>query len=252
MPEPMLSAESVVAGYGGAPILQGVSLSAHEGRITAIVGPNGAGKSTFLKSLTGEVQPSAGAIRFGGQTVTTLSTERRAALGLGYVPQVQNVFPSLTVKENLEVGGFLRRRATARNLERVFALFPDLNKAIGRRAGTLSGGQRSMLALARALMAEPTMLLLDEPTAGLAPKYVDAVWDHVGKVATTGVGILVVEQNTRRALQLCDSAYVLVLGRNGPAGTGQDLLADPEISDLYIGGAAKAVTRTELSLQEEK
>ena len=241
MPEALLSAESIVAGYGGAPILHGVTVQAHERQITAIVGPNGAGKSTLLKSLTGEVVPTSGRVCFRDETVTALSTEKRAARGLGYVPQVENVFPSLSIKENLEMGGYLRRRSIGQNLERVLTLFPDLaQKGVGRHAGTLSGGQRSMLALARALMAEPALLLLDEPTAGLAPKYVDSVWEHVTKVAADGVAILVVEQNTRRALQLCNSAFVLVLGRNGPSGSGQELLADARISDLYIGGAAKS------------
>lgn len=150
------------------------------------------------------------------------------------------------------MGGYLRRRNIGKNLDHVLTLFPDLAKATTRRAGTLSGGQRSMLALARALMAEPVLLLLDEPTAGLAPKYVDSVWEHVGKVAAEGVAILVVEQNTRRALQLCDRAFVLVLGRNGPCGSGRELLADKTISDLYIGGATTSVRRAQPHLEGDR
>lgn len=238
MPEVLLDVVDVTAGYGGAPILQGVNLQVRDGHITAIVGPNGAGKSTFLKTLTGELIPSAGIVTFQGTDITKLSTEKRASLGLGYVPQIDNVFPSLTIRENLEMGGYVRRSRISQNLERVFGIFPDLHMASSRRAGTLSGGQRNMLALGRALMGEPAALLLDEPTAGLAPKYVDAVWDHIIEICQQGISILIVEQNTRRALKVSDWAFVLVLGRNGPSGPGPELLANQEISDLYIGGGS--------------
>jgi branched-chain amino acid transport system ATP-binding protein len=233
----VLVANGLTAGYGGPPVITDVSLSAGRGEITAIVGPNGAGKSTLLKTLAGVLRPSAGEVRLNGEVVTTLSPERLVARGMSYVPQVANVFPSLTVAENLKMGAYLRRSGTAERAAEMGQMFPDLRAAWKRPARTLSGGQRTMLAIARALMLDPVVLLLDEPIAGLSPRMEDAVWDHIELVRGTGVAVVVVEQNTRRALLHSDHGYVMVDGRNRLEGTGEDLMKDEAIADLYIGKA---------------
>jgi ABC-type branched-subunit amino acid transport system ATPase component len=230
-----IETRDITVGYGGAAVIRGLSMSVPAGEITAIVGPNGAGKSTLLKTLSGELRPTAGSVWFMGHDVTGWPTERLVKAGIAYVPQVANVFPSLSVRENLEVGGHLRRAGTKARIRQLCDLFPDLEPALPRKAGTLSGGQRNMLALARALVPEPQVLLVDEPTAGLAPRYVDAVWEHIATVRSEGVAILVVEQNTRRSLAHSDWAYVLVLGVSVAHGPGSHLLADSRLSDLYIG-----------------
>ena len=237
MPEPVqLSAEKVVVGYGGAPIVRGVSLSVASGALACVVGPNGAGKSTLLKALAGELRLEGGAIRFLGEDVSRLPTEQRVARGLGYVPQVANVFATLTVHENLLVGAYGRRTAVKSRVDAVCELFPDLRPALGRPAGTLSGGQRSMLALSRALMPEPRLLLLDEPTAGLAPLVEEQVWQHILTVREQGISVLVVEQNTRRALSHSGWAYVMVNGEVAAQGAGPELLGRRELVDMYLGG----------------
>ena len=244
MPEVVLRVEGLSGGYGGPPIVQDVSLEARAGSITALVGPNGAGKSTLLKAIAGVIRTSAGRIEIGGADVSGLPPEALVRRGLAYVPQVANVFPSLSVTENLEMGGYVLRGSVKPRIEQMFDLFPDLRAAAKRPARTLSGGQRNMLALARGLMVQPAVLLIDEPTAGLAPRYEAAVWEHVIAVRETGVAVLVVEQNTRRTLSHADWAYLLTLGRVRVQGTGADLLANEEVVQLYVGGEATSTRAT--------
>ncbi len=239
MPEIVLSVSGLSAGYGGPPIVEDISVEVRSGAITALVGPNGAGKSTLLKAIAGSIRTSAGSIRVGDRDVTGLPPERMVREGLAYVPQVENVFPSLTVFENLEMGAYTRRSGVRERVDRMFDLFPDLRAAARRPARTLSGGQRNMLALARGLMVDPRVLLIDEPTAGLAPRYETAVWEHVLAVRDTGVAVLVVEQNTRRTLTHADWAYLLTLGRIRLEGTGPSLLNNEEVVALYIGGGSQ-------------
>jgi ABC-type branched-subunit amino acid transport system ATPase component len=232
----VLVVRDISAGYGGPPIINDVCMHAAAGRITALVGPNGAGKSTLLKALAGVLRPQ-GSILLDGVEVARSSPETLVRGGLSYVPQVANVFSYLNVIENLEIGGYVRRRhGLKERIEEMLTLFPDLRLAARRPARTLSGGQRNMLAMARGLMNEPKVMLLDEPTAGLSPIYVSAVWDHIVLVRNLGVAVVVVEQNTRRTLQHADYAFVLTLGRNRLEGTGAELLNDPEVGKLYIGG----------------
>lgn len=231
----VLRAERVSAGYGGTPVISEVSVSVRAGKITAIVGPNGAGKSTFMKALSGVLRVSGGEVYVGGERVTNLAPERLVRRGLGYVPQVANVFPDLTVRENLEMGAYTRPAGAGRRIDELCDLFPDLRPALRRRAGMLSGGQRSMLAMARALMLSPSVLLLDEPSAGLAPILSGVLWDRIDAIAATGVGICVVEQNTRLTLRHADWGYILVLGRPALDGPAADLLRDENVVDLYIG-----------------
>ncbi|MGH8861832.1 MAG: ABC transporter ATP-binding protein [Jatrophihabitantaceae bacterium] len=230
-----LTVTGLTAGYGGPPVIQDVRLRVKPGQITAVVGPNGAGKSTLLKSIAGLLAISAGHVRVSGREVTSMRTERLAALGLSYVPQVANTFPGMTVRENLEIGAYRRKRGTNARIDELCELFPDLRPALRRKARTLSGGQRSMLAMARGLMTEPNVMLLDEPSAGLSPIFQNMLWDQVTKVASTGVAVCVVEQNTRRTLRYADWAYVLVLGRNRIDGRAADLLHDEEVVNLYVG-----------------
>jgi ABC-type branched-subunit amino acid transport system ATPase component len=234
-PEVVLRAEAVTAGYGGPPIIEDVSATVLAGKITAIVGPNGAGKSTLLKALSGVLRVSRGDVYVRGAKTTNTPAEKLVRRGLGYVPQVSNIFPDLTVRENLEVGAYTRRHGTAARIDELCELFPDLSKSLRRRAGLLSGGQRSMLAMARALMLEPAVLLLDEPSAGLAPLLQSALWEQIEKIAATGVGICVVEQNTRRTLRHAHWGYILVLGRNRLDGPAQELLHDESVVELYVG-----------------
>jgi ABC-type branched-subunit amino acid transport system ATPase component len=234
-PEVVLQAEGVTAGYGGPPIIEDVSVNVYARKITAIVGPNGAGKSTLLKALSGVLKVSAGEVRVRGQKTTNMPPEKLVKRGLGYVPQVSNVFPDLTVRENLEMGAYTRRRGVGERIGELCELFPDLGVALRRRAGMLSGGQRTMLAMARALMLEPVVLLLDEPSAGLSPLLQGALWEQIEKIAASGVGICVVEQNTRRTLRHAHWGYILVLGRNRLDGPAQELLHDESVVELYVG-----------------
>ena len=236
--EPYLVINELTAGYGGPPIIEGVSLEARPGAITAIVGPNGAGKSTLMKAIAGVIRPSSGEVKVCGQVTTGLTADKLVRHGMAYVPQVANVFPSLTVVENLEMGGYNRKSGVRERIEELYELFPDLRPAARRPARTLSGGQRNMLAMARGLMSDPKVLLVDEPTAGMAPKFEAAVWQHIVQVRQTGVAVVVVEQNTRRTLTHADWAYVLVLGRNRLSGSPTQLLNDEEVVALYIGGGA--------------
>jgi branched-chain amino acid transport system ATP-binding protein len=231
----ILDVQAITAGYGGAPVISDVSLRAARGKLTALVGPNGAGKSTFIKVVAGLIKPDAGRVMLDGTDVTGVPAQLLVRRGISYVPQVSNVFPTLTVLENLEMGAYTRRHGVKQKIDELCGMFPDLHPALKRQARTLSGGQRTMLAIARGLMLDPHVLLLDEPTAGLAPKFIDAVWEQVLTVRKLNVAVLVVEQNTRRTLTHADWAYVMVLGRNALGGTGKQLLDDPEVVNLYIG-----------------
>jgi ABC-type branched-subunit amino acid transport system ATPase component len=233
--EPVLRAAGVCAGYGGPPVIEDVSLSVYPGKIAAVVGPNGAGKSTLLKALSGVLRTSRGDVFVRGANTTNMAPEKMAKRGLGYVPQVANVFPDLTVKENLEMGGFIRRSGVSQRIDELCELFPDLGRSLRRRAAMLSGGQRSMLAMGRALMLEPAVMLLDEPSAGLSPLLQGTLWEQIEKVAATGVGICVVEQNTRLTLRHAHWGYILVLGRNRLDGPAHELLHDDSVVELYVG-----------------
>ena len=234
-PEVVLSTEGLTAGYGGPPIIEDISLTVRAGQITAIVGPNGAGKSTLLKALSGVLRVSRGEVYVQGQKTTNTPPEKLVKRGLGYVPQVSNIFPDLTVRENMEMGAYTRRRGAHARIDELCQLFPDLGTSLRRMAGMLSGGQRSMLAMARALMLKPVVMLLDEPSAGLSPLLQGALWEQVERISATGVGICVVEQNTRRTLRHAQWGYILVLGRNRLDGPAEELLHDESVVELYIG-----------------
>lgn len=229
-----LTAEGITSGYGRSMIVQDVSISVAAGLVTTIVGPNGAGKSTFAKTLAGILRPSTGRIVVNGTDVTRVPGHLYARHGLGYVPQNDNVFRSMTVKENLEVGGFASKGESRARMERVFETFPDLKKAEGKKAGNLSGGQQNLLAMARALMAEPTVIILDEPTAGLSPAYTSVVWKQIELIAAQGTAVLVIEQNVERALAHAQFVHVLVAGTNhvhGPV----DEIAKLDLAGIFLG-----------------
>ncbi len=232
---PVLQAEGVVAGYGEVEILHGVSLVLNEAEIVAVIGPNGAGKSTLLKAVFGLLSVRSGRVQLLGREVTNLSPDRIVQTGMSYVPQVDNVFPSLTINENLEMGAFVRRDGLRERLERVYGLFPDIADRRGERAGRLSGGQRQMLALARALMLDPKVLLLDEPSASLSPMMVDSIFDRIGEINRSGTAILLVEQNAKEALSFSTRAYVLAMGENRIEGEAAGLLDNEEVGKLYLG-----------------
>jgi ABC-type branched-subunit amino acid transport system ATPase component len=230
-----LDVDGLTAGYGGPPIIENVSMRAHRGAITAVVGPNGAGKSTLLKAIAGVIRPKAGTVRVEGKDVTGLASEKLVRRGVAYVPQLANVWPGLSVHENLEMGGYIRKHGLQERAKELYELFPDLMLAHKRRAETLSGGQRTMLAMARGLMVDPAVLILDEPSAGLSPKFQSAVWERIEQVRATNVAVVVVEQNTRETLRHARWAYVLVLGQNRLDGPGRDLLHNDEVVRLYVG-----------------
>ena len=232
----LLEASGVVAGYGQTEILHGVSLSVGDGEMVTIIGPNGCGKSTLMKAIVGLVRAWSGSIKFQGADISAYPPERIVRTRLCYVPQSNNVFPNLSIRENLEMGAFIRRDDYRGRIEEMFELFPDLARESGRRAGTLSGGQRQMLAIARAMMLDPIMLLLDEPSAGLSPAMMGLVFQRIREVNESGVAMLLVEQNARDALQMSDRGYILVAGENRLEDTGKDLLSNPEVASLYLGG----------------
>jgi len=237
--EVVLRAEQVVAGYvKGLPIVHGASLEVARGEVVTIIGPNGAGKSTLMKAIAGLVGIESGRVLLRGQEVTGRSADQVVSAGLGYVPQTGNVFTTLTIHENLRVGGHLLRGEMAARLERAYQSFPVLAQKRGDRARTLSGGQRQMLAIARALMTDPSVVMLDEPTAGLAPKVVQEVFDRLRVLAQQGVAVLMVEQNAKGALRNSDRGYVLVEGRNHLQGAAAELLADPAVGAAFLGGVA--------------
>jgi branched-chain amino acid transport system ATP-binding protein len=231
----VLEVSGLTAGYGGPPVIDRVSITARRGAITAVVGPNGAGKSTLLKAIAGLIRPTAGSVKVMGKDVTGLPAEKLVSKGLAYVPQVANVFPELTIRENLDMGGYSRKHGVRERTDQLFKLFPDLAASSNRKAHTLSGGQRTMLALARGLMVDPAVLILDEPSAGLAPKFQGLIWERIEEIRSTDVGVLVIEQNTRETLRHAQWAYVLVLGQNRLEGPGRDLLEDDEVINLYVG-----------------
>ena len=232
----VLEAREVVSGYGEVEILHGVSVRVEEGEIVTIIGPNGAGKSTLLKTVFGLLPCKRGKVLFGGEDVTGQSPQVMVRKGMCYVPQSDNVFPSLTVQENLEMGAFIRRDDYRPKIEEVLALFPDVLERRHTRAGKLSGGQRQMLALARALMLDPRILLLDEPSASLAPNMVDLVFTKILDINRSGVAIVMVEQNARESLKLSHRGYVLAMGQNRLEGSGESLLNNEEMGKAYLGG----------------
>ena len=235
----LLRAEGVHAGYGKLEILHGVSLDVRPGELVAVIGPNGAGKSTAFKTIVGLLQPRSGHVLFAGREITGLAPYQVLRLGLAYVPQGRIVFPEMSVLENLEMGAYIERDRTRVRaaFERVYALFPILAERKSQKAGTMSGGEQQMVAIARALMTTPKLILLDEPSLGLSPKFVTLIFDKLVDMKRAGYTLMVVEQNAAKALSVADRGYVLELGRNRFEGKGQALLGDPEVKRLYLGGA---------------
>jgi branched-chain amino acid transport system ATP-binding protein len=238
MSAPILAVEGLICGYEpGLPIVNGASISAASGEIVAVLGPNGAGKSTLIKAIAGLMKVSAGSVLFDGADITRLPAHKRIGVGLAFTPQTENVFAAMSVEDNLKLAaGLLRKADRAGRIEAMFSTFPDLARQRGLLAGRLSGGQRQMLAVARALIVGPKALMLDEPSAGLSPKFVEMVFAKLAEIRAGGVTIVLVEQNTRAALALADRAYILVQGRNRRDGPAKVLREDPDIAALYLGG----------------
>ncbi|MBT9383805.1 ABC transporter ATP-binding protein [Pseudooceanicola sp. CBS1P-1] len=231
-----LNAADMTGGYGKADILHGCTLSVEKGEIAVIVGPNGAGKSTAMKAVFGMLPLRGGSVTFDGEDITALTPQQRVRKGMGFVPQVNNVFPTMTVEENLEMGAFIRTDDFSHTIAQVYDLFPILKEKRRQNAGELSGGQRQQVAVGRALMTRPSLLMLDEPTAGVSPIVMDELFDRIIEVARAGISILMVEQNARQALEIADKGYVLVQGANRYTDTGEALLADPEVRRTFLGG----------------
>jgi branched-chain amino acid transport system ATP-binding protein len=243
---PVIDAQHLDAGYlPGINILNDCSLQAYPGELIGIIGPNGAGKSTLLKALFGLVNIRSGKVLLNGEDITNLKANKLVEAGVGFVPQTNNVFPSLTIEENMQMGLFLRPRKLAERLEAIYDLFPVLGQRRAQSAGGLSGGERQSVAMARALMMEPKVLLLDEPSAGLSPVRQDETFIRTRKINRTGVTVVMVEQNARRCLQICDRGYVLDQGRNSYTGTGHELADDPKVIELYLGTLAEDVENLE-------
>lgn len=235
----VVHADNLFAGYlPGINILNGCSLTAYDGELIGIIGPNGAGKSTLLKAIFGQVNIREGKVLLKGEDITNLQANKLVEKGVAFVPQTNNVFPSLTIEENLEMGVFQNPKRFKERFEFVTSIFPDLGKRRHQRAGSLSGGERQMVAMGRALMIDPSVLLLDEPSAGLSPVRQDETFIRVKEVNAAGVTVIMVEQNARRCLQICDRAYVLDQGKDAYTGTGRDLLNDPKMIELYLGNLA--------------
>jgi branched-chain amino acid transport system ATP-binding protein len=235
----VLSATDLVAGYlPGIDILRGCCVEVREGQVAGVIGPNGAGKSTLVKAIFGLAPVRSGTVQLHGEDITGRPAHALVGAGIGYVPQLDNVFPRLTVAENLQIGGYLSPRSFGGRFEYVTELFPALAERRNQRAGSLSGGERQMVAMARALMMEPSVLLLDEPSAGLSPQFQAQVFEQVERINAAGVAVLMVEQNARRCLQICDHAFVLDQGRNAYTGGGEELLHDPKVIELYLGTLA--------------
>ena len=232
----LIETNSIYAGYGGMNILNGVNMSIEQDEIGVIVGPNGAGKSTTLKAIFGLLNVNEGNITLRGEDITNLAPDKLVHKGMGFVPQEYNVFTSLSVEENLEMGAFIRKDDFGYMLERVYSFFPDLKDKRRQPAGELSGGQRQMVAMGRALMVEPSLLLLDEPTAGLSPLYMNEIFDRIVAVNESGVGVLMVEQNAKQALRIAHKGFVLAAGQNRYTDTGENLLNDPEVAKSFLGG----------------
>ncbi len=231
----ILSAHDIYAGYGETEILHGVSIDIDAGELVTIIGPNGCGKSTLMKTVFGLLTPTSGHIAFNDSDITGMPTDRLIRMGMSYVPQTDNTFPSLTIEENLQMGAFVQPRNTQQRIADIYDMFPDLRRSRKQRANSLSGGQRQMLAFGRALMLEPKLLLLDEPSAGLSPIMRQLIFDHLVQIRQSGVAILVVEQNARAALSISDRGYVFASGENQLHGTAQDLLHNPDVRRLYLG-----------------
>ena len=234
-----LEIEGLSKRFGGLVAVDNVNLAVRQGDVHCVIGPNGAGKSTLVKAVFGLVKIRSGSVRLGTEDITSLPAHKLVAAGVGYVPQRENVFGALTVEENLRMGLYLRPDAWDERWEFVTEMFPRLGERATQRAGLLSGGERQMLAMGRALMMDPSVLLLDEPSAGLSPANQDLIFEQVRAICDTGVSVLMVEQNARRCLQICDRAYVLDQGKDAHTGTGHDLLHDPKVVELYLGMLGK-------------
>jgi len=232
----ILKTEEIISGYTEVDILHDVNIKVNEGDIVSVIGPNGAGKSTLLKTIFGILRPRQGKVTLGDEDITSLAPDKVARKGISYVPQVDNVFPSLTIQENLEMGAFIRNDDYSQRLDEIYDLFPVLGERKKEKAGTLSGGQRQMVAMGRALMVDPKVLLLDEPSAGLAPLLVTHIFEKIIEINATGVSMIIVEQNAREALKMSHHGYVLAMGKNVLDDTGEACLANEEIARLYLGG----------------
>ncbi|HUX52153.1 MAG TPA: ABC transporter ATP-binding protein [Spirochaetia bacterium] len=232
----LLDAQAVHGGYGAVDILKGISLRVDEGEFVSIVGPNGAGKSTAMKSLFGLIKIRKGSILFNGSEITGLRPDQVVRRGICYVPQEANVFPSLSVRENLEMGAFIRNDDISADIERVYQLFPILKERRRQLVGTMSGGQRQMVAMGRALMLNPRLLMLDEPSAGLSPALIELTFEKIQEINRTGVSILLVEQNAKQALKISHRGYVLVMGTNRFEDTGMNLVNNKEVAEMFLGG----------------
>jgi ABC-type branched-subunit amino acid transport system ATPase component len=231
---PALLTDGVTAGYGRVPIINDISLTADTGHVTTIVGPNGAGKSTFAKTLVGVLKPMSGTIMVNGVDITSMPGHRIPRHGLVYVPQNDNVFKRLTVRENLEVGGFAAKGDSSARMAEILEIFPDLAKAVEKKAGFLSGGQQNLLAIARALMVDPSVIVLDEPTAGLSPTYTDVVWDQIARISQLDTAVMVVEQNVERALKHSNYVHVFVAGRSHVHGPASEIAA-LDLASIFLG-----------------
>ena len=231
-----LVGKNLTAGYGGVDIIKNINLEVKQGEIVVIVGPNGAGKSTAMKALLGMLKLTDGGVSFEEDDITFMLPQDRVNLGIAFVPQTQNVFTGMSVEENLEMGGFIRSDDIRLTIEDIYNLFPILKEKRNQNAGELSGGQRQQVAFGRALMTKPKILMLDEPTAGVSPIVMDELFSRIIEVGKTGVGILMVEQNAKQALNIADRGYVLVNGMNSREGSGQDLLNNPEVRKSFLGG----------------
>ncbi|KRO86403.1 MAG: ABC transporter ATP-binding protein [Paracoccaceae bacterium] len=236
MAEPFLIGDTMTGGYGSSDILHACTIAVEKGEIAVIVGPNGAGKSTAMKAIFGMLSLRGGSVRLKGEDITKLSPQDRVSKGMGFVPQTHNIFTSMTVEENLEMGAFLRRDDISGTLNQVYDLFPILRQKRYQPAGELSGGQRQQVAVGRALMTEPSVLMLDEPTAGVSPIVMDELFDRIIEIARSGISILMVEQNARQALNIADKGYVLVQGANRFTDTGAALMADDDVRRSFLGG----------------
>ena len=232
----ILEVENITAGYSEIDILHDVDIQVKAGQIVSVIGPNGAGKSTLLKTIFGMLKPRRGKVTLKGNDITGLKPNRIAKKGISFVPQVDNVFPSLTIEENLEMGAFIREDDYSQRLKEIYELFPVLGERKNQKAGQLSGGQRQMVAMGRAMMLDPQVLLLDEPSAGLAPVLVSSIFEKIIEVNSTGVAMIIVEQNAREALKMANHGYVLAMGKNVLDDSGEALLDNEEVGRLYLGG----------------